>query len=455
MNQIEYSEIDDVYNKETRSGKIDGKYTAISDLESLQNSWNGIGRITNAFQGEDGGYIVMVHSEEYDPVSEEDRLAEIEIQKYQDQMRNLACKMRNHEGNPKDGIEEYNSMLNGYGIDAALRTAHTNLILYGAREILDVNNPYAWETFNSLLDAISPENAEQTGYLEDSYTMITKLGIYSRILNDPQIDQNSQRMQQLKEKMIKADPEIYALLERETQIVEKIQTITEKQDLIEAGLDLLGTIGALSREEFLEKIEAIREQLPNVQVDTKYTDKFRDYEAEYKLEEDYRERERQGSENRARRRAELIARSSEPEVFERKKNTAMHLMEKSRVGVAVSTFFSSTAIENDNGQNIEIMSQLLDFDKVGEEGNFVDKITSQDIEMMKRKLKELLRDQDDQKTPYICALGDIISKSTEREKGKVISAENIDVKDVIENMSADRIGIFEANKADESELSER
>ncbi len=445
-NQISYSELESIFakNKEQK------------EIKDIQSRWKGLGNIVGVQHHEDGSTTVFTDSEKYGFIDEADKETEMKIEDERSKMQNLFYDNRFKNGDEvRDAVEEFSGMLVGEGIDAALRLAYSNLVVHGAREFLDGNNPYASETLDKLLDSISPENSNKNGYMEDAYTMIMKMGIYNRFLNDPQIDQNSPEIQVLRNKMKVADPQLYDLMEREPQVLAKIQTAMQNKELLEVVGDLMRDSDSISRESFFGRVEELLEQHKDEPIDVKFTEEFRDYNKEFELEKRQIEDDKRTKENMDRKK-ETVKYQSYEEMVETKKNAYYRLAEKAGPGVAVSSLLSMDSIERDKGENLPILTNMFDFNKIGEEGNFVEAIDEKAVELMKKRLKELLKKQDDPKmAPYIYALGDLISKASERENIKVISAENVDVKSVIENIPGDRVDMFSREESSGSEFSER
>lgn len=86
-----------------------------------------------------------------------------------------------------------------------------------------------------------------------------------------------------------------------------------------------------------------------------------------------------------------------------------------------------------------IMSELLDFEGNNGTSEFIDMITSDDIRIMKDRLDRLLETQTTRKKDYICVLGNIVSKSMERDK--IFSADKA-IPKLIEDMGKEN-PIFE------------
>ena len=398
-----------------------------------------IGEIKKVFEVEDGRKIVFVDpiDEKYKiPENEADEVEEeIYLKQFQTQMLDEKVKL-GVDVDIDECIDEYKKGLFGLGIDAKLRAEYGKIISFGAIQMLSDDTPYnkyCRETFFALLDSMKKENALENGYEEDSYSLATNLGIFSRILNDPAMKTQGPMQDELRARLRDADPELYALLERDPLILEKMQTSGKTTEPINAMIELVGSSVPIGREEFFQKMDELSRSVDEKAIDIKYTKDFDYYEEFHK---DY-VLNRKGEMSKNVIRKELAKRKDtietmSPEVRKRvRKESIQRMIEKAGVGSAVNSYFTLNRIEGDKGQTIDAINELLNFDEIGEEGNYVEQITSKDIEMMKDQLQVLIEHQNEKIAPYICTLGDIISKASEREKSKILSVKDIKTEDIV------------------------
>lgn len=430
-NQLEYDTIDEIFKIEN------------AQVEMIKEKWSNIGEIIYIQERSDGTTMVFTNPDENSFVSQTDFDNEKEIT----ELENKAYKEfeRNRFGNQKtteEDIQICRENMHGNGIDAYLRDTYSNLILYGVREIIDGSNNYATNRMNLLLEAINPQNANKNGYIEDQYTMIIKMGIYSRIMNDPYIDQNSEQMKCLKEKMREADAELYELIEKDPLILEKIQTSTQEPELLNAVIKHFETTDSISRDEFLDNIRTFSRNSTDLKFEKKYINTFADYQKQY--EEEYR-----NYKLREERKAGVKPKSIE-EKLKNKKIAFRRISKDKGVGIAVNSFFTKQMLESDSGETLQMIHEFFDPDNSNPEENFIELVNEDDIKIMTNRLNVLIENQSNKTAPYICELGKLIKELSERKKTNVISSENVDVKSVIENISGNASNIFgEQEKIDE------
>lgn len=437
--------IKDTSLSERFHGIDDSKYRTIPIDDATREEYKELGEINEIIEKADGTKIIFIDSidENYkipdgedDEVEKEITLKEIDIQDLDNDVKN------DLNPNLEFKVQEYKKFLNGLGIDAALRHTADKLIGHGAIFVLSEDNSYneyRRQTLYELLDAISPENAQQNDYQEDSYTMMAKSVIYSRILNDPMMKIDGKIQQELREKMQKADSKLYSLVEKNPQFLETLQTVIGERHYLSALIKCMGNT-PVDKEAFLENMESFCELNQGIEIDNSVTNGYDDYEEGYKafLEDwKYREESFKSKEERDQRKAKNILTTRKRKIpfnviVRSKTNTIQRLIDKKGVGIAISSIFLPENIAKDKGQSIYALKNIFDFDKIGEKGNYVDKIEAKDIELMRACVQKLIDNQNDKSQPYIVALGKIVKKASEREKGKIFSADKVDVKDIVE-----------------------
>lgn len=427
--------------------------TVSQNMLNSDTSIEEIGKIIESYKLNDGTEIVFL-----DPLDERFRIPvgeslDIEKEILEEEIRLSKVDEDFAFGNInlETAINRYKEDMNGLKLDARLRKEYERLEAFGAIELVrndNANNEYNREKLKLLLDAIRPEKAQENGFVNDSYTMSMKLAIYSRIMNDPIMQENGEYQNEILSTLKEADPELYALLEREPKILEIMQTISKCKNPSDAAIIIFGDSEPRSADEFLETMEKLAIKNRNIPINPDVTKGFGKYKKEYI--EDLREKARQEERNKEKERIERMKNAPYEERVKYKKEQIIRNIEKTGIGPAIMATFSFNMIDRDSGEVLDIMGELLDFDEVGQDGNYASQISSKEIELMRRRLDSLLEHQTEERKPYIMFLGNVINRASELEKSKVISAENVDVKGVIENISSEDVELFgKLNKEDD------
>lgn len=427
-------------DEEKKEIYIENKENEISILNELSNDKKieDIGTVIETITLENGTEFVFIN-----PYDERFRIPENESKDVEIEIMNEQCRIGELEQDFAFGkidletaIGEYKEGLNGLKLDARLRNVFGVLELFGAIELVRDDSPmnqYRRESLFALLEATKAENAEANGFEEDSYTMAMKLGIYSRILNNPAMNVNGKYQNEIKRKMKEANPELYMLLEKEPKVLEIIQTISGTDNPSDASIIIFGDSEPRSKEEFLQKMKELAEKNREIPLDPNVTKASKDYVKQngaYFIELREEEKRREHREY-----LERIRSLPYEEKVQYRKNQIISNIEASGIGIAIASTFSKNMLDMDNGEIVEAIEEIFDFNDLDKTGNYVRQITAEDIELMKRRLDSLLEYQTEENRPYIMALGNIIKGATELEKGKILSADNIDVKTLIDGIS--------------------
>lgn len=445
-----YSESDRMENQDEKQENLSEKYHGLDgDLfreipidDDIIEQYKDIGNVTAVFEDTDGGKIVFL-----DPNNEKYKIPEDEADEVEEEIFLKQRETEKNDENAKYGIDidvkqcitNYKKNLHGLGIDGKLRAMYRNLVTSGAIEVVSNDsqyNEYRRESLYALLDSVKKENAVENSYDEDSYTLITKLGIFSRLMNDPIMQIDGEYQKELHDRLRNTDPELYSLLERDPKILEKIQTRGNTKYLMNAIIEIFGTSDSKSRGDFFQMAEEVSRTVDDKEIEEEVTDGFENYENDYKnfLIE------KRNQEKRYRIKCALEAKMNNPIDMEQipmsirinmRKSTIEKLIKKAGVGTAINSFFTLKRINGDRGQTLEAVNELLNFDEIGNEGNYVSQITDKDIQIMRDQLNVLLENQNEKIAPYICVLGDIIAKASEREKAKIISADNLKTEEIV------------------------
>ena len=425
--------------EEKKYGVNSSKFKESEISEELIYEYDDLGVIRRVF--EDGSKIVVIdpkntlykiHEGEPDEVEEKIMLKQMENEKL---YQNIVYS--NGKIDLMELTEEYKNGLKGIGIDAALREMYGRIVTKGAIEFLrDDNeiNQYDRDTLFELLDAITPENSERNDYQEDSYTMVYKLGIFSRFMNDPMMACDEKYQAPIKGKLKNADSELYDFIERNPLILEQMQTVSRKGNPAEAMIEILQSSKSLTRDEFFEELEEFSKDAiaKGVTIDKNVTDGYDKYEAAY----NERLTQRNNADSREEKKAESEENKKRPydEQVEEFKQKMKKNIDKSGIGSMVMAAFSESCIRIKGDVVITAINELLDFDNVDKEENYIQQIEDKDIELMHRRLNSLIENQSDDKTPYIMSLGQLISRATEMKKEKVLSANKTETHTIVNNL---------------------
>lgn len=432
--------------------QIDSRITTLKP-EEIPISVEDIGSVVAAYRSDDGRTYVLVDPEDpkFEFADENDKDNEKEILKKYSYISSLCCDAERFPEKADENLELITNVLNGLGIDAALRYLREKAFSDNGNKFFDKDNLFYREFLKRTLEA----SVKDKSFAADNYTTIEQIAIFTEILRNPMMrDGNPEIIKELTETMEKTNPEVYALVKKDPDLYSKLEAISElkrienksknsneKDDIIgpeTIAIDIAGNTNPISPAETLRKIENIILNRDSKKVDDHIYQK--------------RETERRNARNEEKTQKIITDRRvswknlAMEDTIGRKRTAIINSMRKNGVGVAVSSFFSEGALKNDQGEIPMIMSQLLDFENNDEASEFVDMITPEDIRIMKERLEKLIENQDNGKKEYICALGKIVSNAA--EKDKILSADKA-VPRLIEEVSEENPIFTEHGDVDE------
>lgn len=407
--------------------QIDSRITTLKP-EEIPISVEDIGSVVAAYRSDDGRTYVLVDPE--DPkigfADENDKDNEKEILKKYSYISSLCSDAERFPEKTDENLELITNVLEGLGIDAALRYLREKAFSNNGNKFFDKDNSFYREFLKRTLEA----TAKDKSFAADNYTTIEQIAIFTEILRNPMMrDGEPEIIKELTETMEKANPDVYALVKKDPNIYSKLEAISElkcmenksndsdKKDMMVGpetiAIDIAGNTNPISPAETLEKIENIILNMDSKEVD--------DYMSQKEEAERKKMRNQEKTQNFLEDRRVHWKNLDIQDTIGRKRAAIISSMRKNGIGIAVSSFFSEGSLKTDNGEIPMIMSQLLDFENNDENNEFINMITSDDIRIMKKRLENLIENQDNEKKEYICVLGKIVSNAV--EKDKILSAD--------------------------------
>lgn len=427
------------FTEEIVNSQIDSRIKKLNP-EEIQGYSKGIGTIVAAYESDEGRTYILTEPEDskYDFSSEEDKECEVEIQRRYAYIDSLCREAKENPEKAEKNLELISRTLSGLGIDAALRFLNENPSCANGDIFFDKDNSFYREFLIKTLEA----TRKDPEFSEDNYTTLYQLKIISEIFNNSKIHgENQEVVGELIKTIKESCPELYECFEKDSEFYLKLERQVRSSENINDGdisigaetiaINVAGNTTPISQDETLRKIENMLLKSP-ISVENEYIASKEEIDVK-------KDGEQQTETEKEIEKTVLRQDSSLQDTIERKKKVIISSMRRIGVGPTVSSFFSSGSLDNDRGEIPMIMSELLDFENSNGTSEFIDMITSDDIRIMKERLEKLIETQADRKKDYICVLGNIVSKSI--EKDKIFSA-NKAVPKLIEDMGKEN-QIFE------------
>lgn len=431
---------------------IDSRITTLKP-DDIPISVEDIGSVVAAYRSDDGNTYVLVDPDDpkFKFADENDKENEKDIMKKYSYISSLCCDAERFPEKTDENLELITNVLEGLGIDAALRYLREKVFSTNGNKFFDKDNSFYREFLKRTLEATRTDKS----FAADNYTTVEQIAIFCEILRNPMMrDGDPEVIKELTESMEKANPEVYALAKKDPDLYSKLEAISELKSMENksndsdkkgmmvgpetVAIDIAGNTNPILLSETLEKVENIILNMDSKKVD--------DYISQKEEAERKKTRDLEKTQNFVTNRRISWKNMGVEDNVGRKRAAIINSMRKNGVGVAVSSFFSEGSLKTDNGEIPMIMSQLLDFENDGENSEFIDMITSEDIRIMKERLEKLIENQDNAKKEYICVLGKIVSNAV--EKDKILSADRA-VPRLIEEVGEENPIFAEPGEVDE------
>lgn len=402
------------------------------------SEYNGYGeKVQVVVECPDGSKISVIDSDKPDEKIDQEQAIEVaEIGARGDLIKNLLSQCRDNPEDKalaEDNLKKYDEALRGLGIDAALEDVFEKIESYGIGMFFDEDYQYNMQSFERLLDALQPENANARGLNDDSFAMTWKLGIMSQMFRYAKDNPNDARVTAALGKMQNMEPQLYSILENNPLAFEQLQTVAKSDYPNKVTTMITGTTKSVGKEEYIRQLQQKVEFYKDVPVEPQYATKQVDYATEIKP----------GWDEERRKRAEREAPKEQPkvpheELLKRKKKALMDIAKFCGVGKMLEGHFIHFA-EKDKDV-LGFIEEFFDPKKRGQEGNLLDSLTTEDYEGLKKAITQISIMQNKDKArdlrteSYIQILGNTIANLN---RGQVLSADNLGIEDIVQQFSGE------------------
>lgn len=351
-------------------------------------------------------------------------------------------------------LDGYRKNLMGVGFDAALSDVRSDIECYGVEVLFDDDFPEYEKTFEILMEELEPSNANAKGFDDDSYATMLKFEIMAKLYNYSQENPDNKKAQLALEKFKNIEPKLFDILEKDPQALEKLQTLAQNDHYEQVVMHLTDSADGTDKYEFIDLIEKEIEQNKELVIDKNYTQKKVDYKNDIKPGWD-EARNRKKLTEEARNQKKL----TEEEIIQNLTNSLNRIRTAKGTSVVAKHVIGGIDMNKDN-ENVrkrwmnvslnvlqsnevsyeenERSSRKKIFEKIIHEKIYdedaLKKMIEIDSSTVKEVLDELLEMQNSRQEDRLDTIMDLSSKMKEASERKVITADKVEVKDIIENM---------------------